>query len=399
MAPLLTCVLLVKTGLQGWEKVLTKIFQGIEGLTMNMEEVPYWMLQNLQCEVGFSLTYVGGEVDPLIFIKKLYKARDFTMLYRMDYGYEENPDETRKPNNQFMRCIFTLDTLEEGWDKRMIGALKPVQGVSFTIDQIAQMVYLCGNIEFGILMKTVGKTGIHLLAMEYGVECKDPNLKPPAKTLEAPPPPPPPASESKAAQPTKDTVPPTRPEDVTCILLVKTGQGWEKVLTKIFQGIEGLTISIKQAPYWMLRNLQCEDDFSFTYLRGEVDPLIFIKRLYKARDFTMLFRLVYGYEEPPEETNNQFMRYCEFMLDTLEEGWDKRMIGVLKPLQGVSFIIDAETQTVSLKGNIEFGVLMKTLGKTGIRPLNMDYGVDPNLKPPAKTLEAPPPPPPPPASE
>ncbi|CAH2052946.1 unnamed protein product [Thlaspi arvense] len=179
---------------------------------MNMEEVPEGMLNNSHGEVGCSLTYLRGEVDPLIFIKKLYEARDFTMLYRMDYGYEENPEETRKPNNQFMRCIFKLDTLEEGWNERMIGALKPVQGVSFTIDAPAQTVFACGNIEVGVLMKTIEKTGNHLLSIDYGVEtveCKDPNLKPPAKRLEAATP----ANETEA-QPAKDTVP-TRPEDVS----------------------------------------------------------------------------------------------------------------------------------------------------------------------------------------
>ncbi|CAH2035475.1 unnamed protein product [Thlaspi arvense] len=62
-----------------------------------------------------------------------------------------------------------------------------LQGVSFTIDAPFRMVYLRGNVEFGVLLKTLGKTGNHLLSMDYEVECKDPNMKPPAKRLEAPP--------------------------------------------------------------------------------------------------------------------------------------------------------------------------------------------------------------------
>ncbi|ESQ47871.1 hypothetical protein EUTSA_v10022395mg, partial [Eutrema salsugineum] len=199
-----SCVLLVKTGLQGWQKIWTKIFQDIEGLAVSTSVVPNSMLVNLHGEVDVTLMYLHGKVDPLVFIKKLYKARTCTMLYRMDYGYEENPEGTRKPNNHFMRYRFELNTLEEGWDKRIIGALKTIQGVSFTIDAPTEMVYLCGNIEIGVLMKMLVKTGIHLLTMDYGVEYKDPNLKPPPNKLEAP------ANETET-QPTQDTLPPPPP--------------------------------------------------------------------------------------------------------------------------------------------------------------------------------------------
>lgn len=49
-----------------------------------------------------SLMHISGKVDPIIFIKKLYKARAYAMLYRLEYGYEKNPEETRKPNDHFM---------------------------------------------------------------------------------------------------------------------------------------------------------------------------------------------------------------------------------------------------------------------------------------------------------
>ncbi|KAF3553252.1 hypothetical protein F2Q69_00015035 [Brassica cretica] len=81
--------------------------------------------------------------------------------------------------------------LERSWYKKIIGALKTIQGVSFTIDAPrqmgysdaprqmgysdapCQMVYMCGNIEEGFLMKMLTKTGIQILGVDFG------NLKPP----------------------------------------------------------------------------------------------------------------------------------------------------------------------------------------------------------------------------
>ncbi|KAG7582651.1 Polyprenyl synthetase [Arabidopsis suecica] len=189
--PPLTCVFGVNIGLKGYQKMLNKIYAGIEGLKL---DVSNW------------LVYLRGEIDPIIFIKKLYKARSYIELFRIDYGYEENPEGTRRPNSHFMRCCFELNTSDISWYKRIIGALKTIQGVSFTID--AQpvmgypMAYVCGNIEIGVLMKMLVKTGIELSAMEYGVEYKDANLNPPPpKKPEAP-------SNGTETQPVKDTVPP-----------------------------------------------------------------------------------------------------------------------------------------------------------------------------------------------
>lgn len=72
------------------------------------------------------------------------------------------------------------------------------------------MAYLCGNIEIGVLMKMLVKTGIELSAMEYGVEYKDANLNPPPKKLEAP-------ANGTETQPAKDTVLPPPPEVVNTL--------------------------------------------------------------------------------------------------------------------------------------------------------------------------------------
>ncbi|KAL0867417.1 hypothetical protein Bca101_046535 [Brassica carinata] len=77
------------------------------------------------------------------------------------------------------RFRFEIDMLEGSWYKKIIGALKIIQGVSFTIDAPSQMVYMCGNIEEGLLMKMLTKTGIQILGVDYG------NLKPPPKKVEA----------------------------------------------------------------------------------------------------------------------------------------------------------------------------------------------------------------------
>jgi len=99
-----------------------------------------------------------------------------------------------------------------------------VSGVSFTID--AQpvmgnpMVYLCGNIEIGVLMKMLVKTGIELSAMEYGVEYKDANLNPPPpKKVEAP------SIGTAETKDVKDTVPPPLPEVVKHQVVYKKSRG------------------------------------------------------------------------------------------------------------------------------------------------------------------------------
>lgn len=71
-----------------------------------------------------------------------------------------------------------------------------MSGVSFTIDAPSQMVYMCGNIEEGLLLKMLTKTGIQILGMDYG------NLKPPPKKAEAQ------ISDGTETQPKKDTEPP-----------------------------------------------------------------------------------------------------------------------------------------------------------------------------------------------
>jgi len=105
------------------------------------------------------LVYLRGEIDPITFIRKMYKARSYVELFRIDYGYEENPQGTRRPNSHFMvlylttfhylyllsvvfkskyvcvwllqRCCFELNTLDISWYKRIIGALKTIQGSEF----------------------------------------------------------------------------------------------------------------------------------------------------------------------------------------------------------------------------------------------------------------------------
>ncbi|KAH0904127.1 hypothetical protein HID58_043630, partial [Brassica napus] len=98
------------------------------------------------------------------------------------------------------RFRFEIDMLERSLYKKIIG-------VSFTIDAPrqmgysdapCQMVYMCGNIEEGFLMKMLTKTGIQILGVDYG------NLKPPPKKfegLEAP-------SDGTETQPKKDREPP-----------------------------------------------------------------------------------------------------------------------------------------------------------------------------------------------
>ncbi|WZZ87196.1 hypothetical protein YC2023_115775 [Brassica napus] len=160
-APQLACVLLVETELKGWQKTLHKIFVGIEGLAFSIDAPDWW-------------TH-GEGANPMMFTKKLMFLRG-----------EVDP----------VRFRFEIDMLEGSWYKKIIGALKTIQGVSFTIDAPSQMVYMCGNIEEGLLLKMLTKTGIQILGMDYG------NLKPPPKKVEAQ------ISDGTETQPKKDTEPP-----------------------------------------------------------------------------------------------------------------------------------------------------------------------------------------------
>ncbi|KAJ4886971.1 Uncharacterized protein Rs2_26719 [Raphanus sativus] len=196
-APQLGCVLLLETQLKGWQKTLHKILEGIGGLGCSIDAPDWWPHSEANPMMSTKkLMYLRGEVDPVVFIKKLFKAKSYAMLYRIDYGYEENPEGIRKPNNHFLKFRFEIDMLEGSWYKKIIGALKTIQGVSFTIDAPSQMVYMCGNIEEGLLLKMLTKTGIQILGMDYG------NLKPPPKKAEAQ------ISDGTETQPKKDTEPP-----------------------------------------------------------------------------------------------------------------------------------------------------------------------------------------------
>ncbi|WZZ69590.1 hypothetical protein YC2023_080960 [Brassica napus] len=230
-APQLTCVLLVETEFKGWQKTLHKIFVGIEGLAFSIDAPDWWPHGEGANPMMFTkkLLFLRGQVDPVVFIKKLFKAKIYAMLYRIDYGLEENPLGIRKPNNHFLRFRFEIDMLEGSWYKKIIGALKTIQGlqvfsniyryirfglvffnlfvssmsgVSFTIDAPSQMVYMCGNIEEGLLLKMLTKTGIQILGMDYG------NLKPPPKKVEAQ------ISDGTETQPKKDTEPPPPPPEI-----------------------------------------------------------------------------------------------------------------------------------------------------------------------------------------
>ncbi|KAF3522091.1 hypothetical protein F2Q69_00046267 [Brassica cretica] len=104
-APQLACVLLVETELKGWQKTLHKIFVGIEGLAFSIDAPDWWTHGEGANPMMFTkkLMFLRGEVDPVVFIKKLFKAKIYAMLYRIDYGHEENPQGIRKPNNHFLR--------------------------------------------------------------------------------------------------------------------------------------------------------------------------------------------------------------------------------------------------------------------------------------------------------
>lgn len=99
--------------------MLNKIYEGIEGkrtlsllkiflsITQELRRLTntvflFWNMKGLKLDVSNWLVYLRGEIDPIIFIRKLYKARSYVELFRIDYGYEENPQGTRKPNSHFM---------------------------------------------------------------------------------------------------------------------------------------------------------------------------------------------------------------------------------------------------------------------------------------------------------
>ncbi|KAF2609166.1 hypothetical protein F2Q68_00046748 [Brassica cretica] len=91
-----------------------------------------------------------------------------------------------------------LEVEEEASEKEKLAESKPsllVQATQLKRD-VPEMVYMCGNIEEGLLLKMLTKTGIQILGMDYG------NLKPPPKKVEAQ------ISDGTETQPKKDTEPP-----------------------------------------------------------------------------------------------------------------------------------------------------------------------------------------------
>ncbi|OAP02854.1 hypothetical protein AXX17_AT3G21500 [Arabidopsis thaliana] len=125
-------------------------------------------------------------------------------------------------------CVFGVNIGLKGYQKMLNKIYEGIEGVSFTID--AQpvmgnpMVYLCGNIEIGVLMKMLVKTGIELSAMEYGVEYKDANLNPPPpKKVEAP------SIGTAETKDVKDTVPPPLPEVVKHQVVYKKSRGLRRI--------------------------------------------------------------------------------------------------------------------------------------------------------------------------
>ncbi|XP_022549997.2 uncharacterized protein LOC106400303 [Brassica napus] len=134
----------------------------ILGLAFSIDAPDWWTHGEGANPMMFTkkLMFLRGQVDPLVFIKKLFRAKIYAVLYRIDYGHEENPQGIRKPNSHFLRFRFKIDMSEGSWYKKIIGALKTIQGVPFTIDAPRQKVYMCGNIEEGLLMKMLTKSGL-----------------------------------------------------------------------------------------------------------------------------------------------------------------------------------------------------------------------------------------------
>ncbi|CAA7054674.1 unnamed protein product [Microthlaspi erraticum] len=193
MAPL-ECFLQVKPELKGWHKMCSKIVEDISGVSFCIKR----LLVDPNSWMYIDLMHITGKVDPIVFIKKLYKARTYAMLKRIEYGNEENPEETRKPNDHFMTCNFEINILDESWYKKVLVALKTIQGVSLIIDGQQNSGYLRGNIESARLMKMMAKAGIESWAMNYGVMYKNATLK----TLK------PSAKGTEQAEPAKDKEPP-----------------------------------------------------------------------------------------------------------------------------------------------------------------------------------------------
>ena len=87
------------------DKVLTiTVMSLILGLAFSIDAPDWWPHGEGANPMMFTkkLLFLRGQVDPVVFIKKLFKAKIYAMLYRIDYGLEENPLGIRKPNNHFL---------------------------------------------------------------------------------------------------------------------------------------------------------------------------------------------------------------------------------------------------------------------------------------------------------
>ncbi|KAF2587119.1 hypothetical protein F2Q70_00036921 [Brassica cretica] len=76
----------------------------ILGLAFSIDAPDWWTHGEGANPMMFTkkLMFLRGQIDPVVFIKKLFRAKIYAVLYRIDYGHEENPQGIRKPNNHFL---------------------------------------------------------------------------------------------------------------------------------------------------------------------------------------------------------------------------------------------------------------------------------------------------------
>ncbi|KAK5844820.1 hypothetical protein PVK06_000961 [Gossypium arboreum] len=156
-----------------------------------------------------------------------------------------------------------------------------------------------------------------------------------------------------------------QPIGMTCILQLDTDiPGWHLAMTKLFKSIQDVSYSI-------------DTQTKFAYVSGEIDKELLLKLLAKAKTHAFTHQINYGISLP-KHTSEPTMT-CVLLVDTDIPGWHKAMRLLFKPMQGVTFTINAFTRQAYISGKISPVLQLKLLAKAeanGARLCWLYYGCE-----------------------
>ncbi|KAK8313164.1 hypothetical protein V6Z12_D01G090700 [Gossypium hirsutum] len=135
-------------------------------------------------------------------------------------------------------------------------------------------------------------------------------------------------------------------------------------MIKLFKSIQDVSYSI-------------DTQTKFAYVSGEIDKELLLKLLAKAKTHAFTHQINYGINLP-KHTSEPTMT-CVLLVDTDIPVWHKTMCLLFKPMQGVTFTINAFTRQVYISGKVSPVLQLKLLAKAeanGARLCWLYYGCE-----------------------